>query len=135
MPEVRIVRGSAVSFLGNQIPSQHLYFQLWRGLTYNKASVIWFISLLVFVAAARRKRMSVGAISAFGIALTVLGLLMIAATCLFGEFISRYGLPLWQLFLLSLYIFIGTTADLLATVGFKRFARPSLGSKQSAGQR
>jgi hypothetical protein len=95
--------------------------------------VIWFISLLVFVAAARRKKMSVGAISAFGIALTVVGLLMIASTCLLGEFIPRYGLPMWQLLLLSLYIFVGTTADLFATVGAKRFAR--MGSKQSAGQR
>ena len=36
----------------NRIPSQHLYFRLWRGLTYNKALVIWSVSLLVF----RRRR-------------------------------------------------------------------------------
>ena len=60
---------------------------------------------------------------------------MIASTCLLGEFIPRYGLPMWQLLLLSLYIFVGRTADLFATGGFKRFARPSIGSKQSAGQR
>jgi hypothetical protein len=43
--------------------------------------------------------------------------------------------PMWQLLLLSLYIFAGGTADLFATAGFKRFARPSMESKQSAGQR
>jgi hypothetical protein len=116
-----------------QIPSQHLYFQLWRGLTYNKVFVIWFISLLVFAVRARRKA-NVRAISAFGIALTVVGLLMIASTCLVGEFIPRYGLPMWQLLLLSLYIFIGRTADLFAIAGFKRFARSSMHSKQSTGQ-
>jgi hypothetical protein len=100
-----------------QIPSQHLYFQLWRGLTCNKALTIWFISLLVLVAAARRKRKNVGAISAFGIALTVVGLLMIASTCLLGQFIPRYGLPMWQLLLLSFYIFVGRTADLFAGGG------------------
>jgi hypothetical protein len=116
-----------------QIPSRHLYFQLWRGLSYNKTLVIWFISLLVFVVMARRKA-NVRAISAFGIALTAVGLLMIASTCLLGEFIPRYGLPMWQLLLLSLYIFVGTTADLFATASSRRFARPSIGSKQSAGQ-
>jgi hypothetical protein len=99
-----------------QIPSQHLYFQLWRGLSYNKALVIWFISLLVFVVMARRKA-NVRAISAFGIALTAVGLLMTAPTCLLGEFIPRYGLPMWQLLLLSLNIIVGTTADLFASGG------------------
>src|ERR1700682_4302092 len=118
-----------------QIQSQHLYFRLWQGASYNNALVVWFISLLFFVAAARRQRMRVGAISAFGITLIAVGLLMIASTCLLGAFIPRYGLPMRQLLLLSLYIFVGGTADLFTLVAFKRFARPSIGAKQSAGQR
>jgi hypothetical protein len=68
-----------------------------------------------------------------------------------SEFIPRYGLPMWQLLLLSLYIFGGSTADLLAGGGgtrfrasrtcgsmslrcLKCFAQPSIGSKQSAGR-
>ena len=39
-----------------QTPGQHLYFRLWLGLTYNKALLIWFISLLVFFTAGRRKK-------------------------------------------------------------------------------
>jgi hypothetical protein len=116
-------------------PSQHRYFRLWEGLTYNKALAIWFSSLLVFAVMALRKKVNAAAISAFGIALTAVGLLMIASTCLLGAFIPRFGLPMWQLLLLSLYIFVGGTADLFATAGFKRFARPSMESKQSAGQR
>jgi hypothetical protein len=103
-----------------QLPSQHRYFRLWRDLTYNRALMIWFISLLVFVTAARRKRTNVGAIFAFGIALTMVGLLMIASTCLLGAFLPRYGLPMWQLLLLSLYIFVGRTADFFARICFKR---------------
>lgn len=103
-----------------QIPSQHLYFQLWRGLSYNRALVIWFVSLLVFVVIARRKKVKVEAIFSFGIALAAVGLLMTAATCLLTEFLPRYGLPMWQLLLLSLYLFVGRTADLVAS-GETRF--------------
>jgi hypothetical protein len=105
-----------------QIPGQHLYFQLWRGLTYNKALAIWFVSLMVFIAATRRL-VNVWAIIAFGIALTGVGLLMVAFTCLVSEFSPRFGLPMWQLLLLSLYIFVGKTADLIASGG-TRFRAP-----------
>src|SRR5436190_12650357 len=44
-----------------QSPSHHLYFRLWRGLTYNEALLIWFVSLLVFVATGWRKRKNVRA--------------------------------------------------------------------------
>jgi hypothetical protein len=100
-----------------QVPLQHGYFRLWRDWTYNKGLLIWFVSLLAFVAAAQRRRTNVAVISAFGIALLVVGLLIVASTCLLGEFIPRYGLPMWQLLLLSLYIFAGGTADLFASGG------------------
>lgn len=118
-----------------QTPSRHTYFQLWRGLNYDIALMIWFGSLLALLVVARRKRVNASAISAFGIALTGVGLLMLASTCLLGEFIPRYGLPTWQLLLLSLYTFVGKTADLSAIDGFKNFGRLSADSKQSAGQR
>ena len=107
-----------------RLPSQHLYFQLWRGLTYNKALLIWSLCLSAFLVIARQKKVKVAAISAFGITMVAVGLLMVASTCLLGEFIPRYALPMWQLLLLSLYIFVGATADLCATPGFKRLARP-----------
>ena len=107
-----------------QLPSQHRYFRIWRSLTYNKALMIWLISLLAFVAVAQRRKTNVEAISAFGIALTAVGLLMIASTCLLGEFIPRYGLPMWQLLLLSFYIITGRMADLLASGGMIWAAPP-----------
>lgn len=107
----------------NRIPFQHVYFHLWRGLTYNKLLMIWSISLLVLGVLARRKEVNVAAISAFGIALLAVGLLIAATNVLLAEFLPRYALPMWQLLSLSLYVFVGTIADLLAKNGLKRRSR------------
>jgi hypothetical protein len=103
-----------------QIASQHPYFQLWRGLSYNKALVIWLLVLLLFVVVAWRKKANVTAVSSFGIALAAVGLPMTAIVCLLIEFLPRYGLPMWQLLLLSLYLLAGGILDLLATPRIKR---------------
>ena len=94
------------------LPSQHPYFHFFRGLSYNKAFLIWCGSLSLFVVIARAKKVNAGAVCAFGIALIATGLLMTASACLLTEFLPRYALPMWQLLLLSLYIFIGASADL-----------------------
>jgi hypothetical protein len=95
----------------NGMPSQHLYLHLWRGLTFNRALVIWLGSLLVFVVITRGRKRNVMAIAAFGIAMVAIGLLMVASACLLTEFLPRYTLPMWQLLLLSLYIFAGSIGD------------------------
>jgi hypothetical protein len=100
----------------NAIPFQHPYFQLWRGLSYNKAFLFWLASLFLFLTLARLKKASVGAIPAFGIALIAIGLLMTASACLLVDFLPRYGLTMWQLLLLSFWILIAASADLLATM-------------------
>ena len=118
-----------------RLPSQHPYFHLWRGLSYHKAFLIWLGSFLLFIAVARLKKIHASPISAFGIALIVTGLLMTASACLLTAFLPRYALPMWQFLLLSLYIFIGASADLLAFRGFKRRVRWAPGEEKSAGQR
>lgn len=105
------------------IPARYPYFHLWRGLSYNKAFFIWLGSLLLLIVIARRKKKNLGAIPSLGIALIAIGLLMTASACLVTEFLPRYALPMWQLLLLSLYIFVGAAADLI-------FA----GKEKSAGQ-
>ncbi len=95
------------------IPSQHLYFRLWQGLNYNKVFVFWLLALVALVLLARRKRTSVSATTAFGIALTAVGLLICATACVLHECEPRFALTLWQLLLLSLYLFLGKTADLI----------------------
>ncbi|HYJ04653.1 MAG TPA: hypothetical protein VEX43_05940 [Chthoniobacterales bacterium] len=96
-----------------QIPERYPYFHLRRGLSYNKAFLIWLGSLLLLIVIARRKKKNVGAIPALGIALIAIGLLMTLSACLVTEFLPRYALPMWQLLLLSLYIFVGAAADLM----------------------
>lgn len=103
----------------NRIPFQHLYFHLWRGLTYNKVLMIWFVISLVLAVLARRKEVNVAATFAYGIALVAVGLLISATNVLLTEPLPRYALPMWQLLLLSLYVFIGTTADLAAASRFR----------------
>jgi hypothetical protein len=98
-----------------QLQFQHRYFRLWQGLNYNCALVVWFVALSVFVLTARRKKLNIRVISAFGIALTAVGITFVAATCLLDEFSPRFALPMWQLLLLSLYLFVGRTAGLLFT--------------------
>jgi len=104
----------------NAIPSQHPYFHLWLGLSYNNAFLIWLGCLLLFLVIARWKKMNGGAIAAFGIALAITGLLMTSSACLLTEFLPRYALPMWQLLLLSLFIFVGAAADLFASSSLRR---------------
>jgi hypothetical protein len=98
-----------------QLQFQHRYFRLWQGLSYNRALVIWVVALSIFVVTARRRKLNPGTISAFGIALPAIGITFVIATCVLDEFSPRFALPMWQLLLLSFYIFLGKTADLVAT--------------------
>jgi hypothetical protein len=98
----------------NLLPSQHPYFHLWRGLTFCKALVIWFGSLLLFLSTARRKRVMAGTVCGFGIAQVAVGLLAMSSACLVSESLPRYALPMWQLLLLSFYILVGSAADPLS---------------------
>lgn len=107
----------------NRIPVERAYFHLWQGLNYKKAVVIWLGTLVVFIVIARRKKSDASAIAAFGIALVIIGLVMIASACLLTGFLPRYAMPMWLLLLLSLSIFIGAAADLVAS-----------GKEKSAGQ-
>jgi hypothetical protein len=106
-----------------QLPSQHPYFQLWRSLSYNQVLLIWLIILLTFVVLAHRKKARISGIPAFGVALTSVGLLIFASTSLLHDYEPRFALTMWQLLLLSLFIFLGGTANLLARVDLKRRLR------------
>jgi len=118
----------------NRIPTQHLYFHLWRGLSYNKVLVIWFVTLLVFVASARWKKVSIGAGPSFAIALVGIGLLMVASACLISGFLPRYAFPMWHLLLLSTYINVGAIADLFTAPSLKRSMQLPISKEKSAGQ-
>lgn len=95
------------------IPSQHLYFRLWQGLNYNKVFLVWFLAFVTVGVEARRRRLNLTAISAFGIALTAVGFLICGTACVLHELEPRFALTLWQLLLLSLCVFIGQAGNLI----------------------
>ncbi|HMG04765.1 MAG TPA: hypothetical protein VK581_04845 [Chthoniobacterales bacterium] len=121
---LRTFRNSSADQI-RQLPFQHPYFELWRGLSYNKASVVWLISQLLFVVVARRTNARTNGIAALGIAMTAVGLLIFAATSLLHDYEPRFALTMWQLLFLSLFLLWGRSADLLAIEGLKRPVRRS----------
>lgn len=96
-----------------QLAFQYRYFHLWQGLSYSWAFLLWLGSGLVFLLVARLKSTSASAITGLGIALTVAGLLIFAATCVLHDYEPRFGLSMWELLFLSFLLFAGATADLL----------------------
>jgi hypothetical protein len=104
-------RGEANADKIGLLPFEQRYFHLWQGLSYGKALVIWLAALLAFVFAARHQPTEASAISAFGFALTGAGLLLFAASCVLHDYEPRLSLSMWELLLLSLFLFAGRTAD------------------------
>lgn len=96
------------------IPLRHFYFQLWRGLGYHKAFAVWVLALAAYFFAAARRETERHAISAIGIALTAIGLLICGTACLLHELEPRFVLSMWQMLVLSVFLFAGKTAALLA---------------------
>jgi hypothetical protein len=97
------------------IPSQHLYFRLWDWWGYDKLFVVWLLAFVAFVVKARRRGLNLTAVAAFGIALAAVGLLICATACLLHELEPRFALTLWQLLLLSLFLFLAKLGDLFRT--------------------
>src|ERR1051325_11482928 len=95
-----------------QIPNQHPYFHYWKRFSYNKVLVLWAFSFGVFASITRKKPRE-RRMGAFAVTLTLIGLVMVASTCLLGEFIPRYALPMWELLLLSFYLLIARIGDVL----------------------
>jgi hypothetical protein len=127
-----------VTFVGTtadqikSIPAQHLYFRLWQGLGYNKVFVVWLLAFVAFVIEARRRRLNLTPLAAFGVALTAVGLLICGTACLLHELEPRFALTLWQLHLLSLFLFLGKLADLFASrIRFETVRRAALPRKHS----
>ena len=99
------------------IPSQHLYLRFGQRVGYDKVLVLWLVALAAFVLAARVRGINPGATIGFGVALTGVGLLICATACVLHEIEPRFALTMWEMLLLSLSLFLGKTADILAAPG------------------
>jgi len=93
--------------------SGHPYFHLWKGVSYLHALALWFVSLLLFVVIAKRTRENVSHLIGYGIALLSVGLMQFVVSCLVHDYAERFSLAMWQLWMLSVFLFLGTMFELL----------------------
>lgn len=103
------------------IPSRHKYLRFWSGLSCRFCLGISLVAL-VLITLCKRGDGEWIAVSSLALALTAIGLLIVASTCLLGGILPRYSLPLWEALLISLIISGGTLGDHLAD-RFTRLAR------------
>ncbi len=99
---------------------QHRWFSLWKSFNYPKALAVWLAALIGAIVLSRMRRNTKinSVVLGFSVALVIVGLLTVASTCLVGEFIPRYGLPMWQFLLLAIFSVVGSAlsrGDLVAS--------------------
>lgn len=97
----------------SRLPLQHRYFQLWQGLGYRWGFLLWLGSGLAFLLFMRGRFTYASQIAGLGLALTTVGLVIFAVTCILHDYEPRFGLSMWELLLLSFFLFVGATADQL----------------------
>jgi hypothetical protein len=87
------------------------YFHLWNFLTLNHCLIVFGAGTVALLVVGRKGRPQLVIATAYGIALILAALAMLAATALIGELIPRYTLPLWEMIWISLIIYAGAFFD------------------------
>ena len=105
-----------VTFRGNtsadkiqQLFSEHRYFHLWKDVSYLSALGLWSVCLLFFIVIAKRRQINVTTLVAYAIVLLPVGLAQFAVSCLVHDYEERFGLAMWQLWMLSLFLLLANT--------------------------
>jgi hypothetical protein len=97
-----------------QLFSEHRYFHVWQTINYRSAFAAWCLAVVVFLIAARRKHLPASPTLSLAPMLLAVGLLQLAASCILHDYEPRFSLAAWQLLLLSLFLLLGNTVDLLS---------------------
>jgi hypothetical protein len=124
-------RGEANPDRIQQLFSKHRYFHLWQRVTWRSAFAAWFLLVLVFVIVAQRKHVPASNTLALALTLLAVGLLQLGVSCILHDYEPRFSLPMWEFLLLSLFVLLGKTFDLLCDAS-RYEAAPEEG--KSAGQ-
>jgi hypothetical protein len=96
------------------MPSHHAFLRFWKGISYNQCAVAWLVIAIGSLLLNKRGDRALVAASSYGASLILIGLGTVAASCLMGDFLPRYNLPMWQLLLIALAILGGAIGDALS---------------------
>jgi hypothetical protein len=91
----------------------HSYFHRRKSFSYNAFLFMWFTNLLLLAVLAQVRKEDVAALSSYATALTLAGLVMMAANCFLNAFQPRYTLPMWELTIVSASVLFGRTMECL----------------------
>lgn len=106
-----------VTFRGHTAPDilglvrHHAYLRWWKQIDFRALFCLWLAALAPLLFWRRSGRANM--VTAYAIALILVGLLMMCANCLLNQFQARFILPLWELTIISMVALLGSSADRL----------------------
>jgi hypothetical protein len=93
------------------LPSANAYYRLWQRVSLNALLVAVSAMLSALLILAFRKGRGLAVVALYSAALVLVAAIMIGMTCLVGEILPRYTLPLWELSWVALIFGAGAIAD------------------------
>jgi hypothetical protein len=103
------------------ILEKHGYFHLWKSVNHAAFLCFWAATLALLAVLARMRKQSVAAAASYAVTLTLVGLLMMLASCVLAAFLPRFTLPMWELTIVSATVLLGRTLELATTAKSQNF--------------
>ena len=99
------------------ILNKHWYFHFWKSVSYAGFLCFWAANLALLAVLAQRRKLKVAAVISYAVALTVVALLLMLATCVLTVFLPRFTLPMWELTMLSATVLFAKTMECVFSPG------------------
>lgn len=90
---------------------KHRYFHFWKGLDYAVFLCLWIVNLVLLAVLMQIRKKSIAVVVSYAVALTLVGLLMMLATCVLSGFQPRFTLPIWEVTILSASVLFVKTME------------------------
>jgi hypothetical protein len=107
----------------------HSYLHRPKIFSYNAFLFFWFTNLLLLSVVAKVRKEDVAALCSYAAALTLVGSVMMLATCFLDAFQARFTLPMWELTIVSASVLVGRTIECFFSPQTQ--LHPSAGAQQS----